>query len=304
MLYKIVVIKTKSLALHYNVPMGSLEIQDFTVVLCCKNAASSIKLCVESIRRAGAQNLIIVDGWSTDETQEILKSLNERFHLGAQKGLSYDCQIGIDLCTTEYAFFVDADHVIPIDFFSEMFLAYQSYGCDFLQSKLSIYEPKGAFNFGENEYYKYMHNIHWTNNMIGTSPSLFKVQNLQTGGKWQFYSTSANVIGDTSWAKRTHDKGAIFHVGGPIVKQIHTPSAYSYFRKFRWYGQGDGDFILENPNRCLGMFFHLAVRYPIIYGVVMLRHLSYHGFLFVSLQGYTRFYYCVRRLVLKLLKFA
>jgi len=296
--------KTKSLALHYNFPMESLEIQDFTVILCCKNAASSIKLCVESIRRAGAQNLIIVDGWSTDKTQEILKSLNETFHLGAQKGLSYDCQIGIDLCITEYAFFIDADHVIPIDFFSEMFLAYQSYGCDLLQSKLSIYEPNGVFNFGEDEYYKYVHNIHWANNMIGTSPSLFKVQNLQTGGKWQFYSPSANVIGDTSWAKRTHDKGAIFHVGGPIVKQIHTPSASSYFRKFRWYGQGDGDFILENPNRCLGMFFHLAVRYPIIYGVVMLRHLSYRGFLFVSIQGYTRYYYCVRRLVLKLLKIA
>ena len=284
--------------------MRSRGIQDFTVILCCKNAASSIKLCVESIRRAGAQNLIIVDGWSTDETQEILKSLNERFHLGAQKGLSYDCQIGIDLCATEYAFFVDADHVIPIDFFSEMFLAYQSHGCDFLQSKLSIYKPKGAFNYGENEYYKHVHNIHWTKNMIGTSPSLFKVQNLKTGGKWEFYSPSANVIGDTSWAKRTHDKGAIFHVGGPTVKQIHAPSAISYFRKFKWYGQGDADFIIENPDKSLGMFFHLAFRYPVIYGVVMLRQLSYRGFLFVVFQGHTRFYYCVRRLVLKLLKFA
>jgi len=170
MIYVIDVLRSKLLALHYNFLVRSLGVDDFTVILCCKNAASSIKLCVESIRRAGGQNLIIVDGWSTDETQEILKNLNESFHLGAQKGLSYDCQIGIDLCTTEYAFFVDADHVIPINFFNEMFLAYQSHGCDFLQSKLSIYEPKGIFNFGENEYYRHVHNIHWTRNMIGTSP--------------------------------------------------------------------------------------------------------------------------------------
>lgn len=304
MIHGIDVLRSKLLAILYTFLVRSLGVHDFTVILCCKNAASSIKLCVESIRRAGGQNLIIVDGWSTDGTQEILKSLNEFFHLGAKKGLSYDCQIGIDLCTTEYAFFVDADHVIPDNFFNDMFSAYQSHGCDFLQSKLSIYEPKGIFNFGENEYYKYVHNIHWTSNMIGTSPSLFRVKNLQTGGKWQFYSPSANVIGDTSWAKRTHDKGAIFHVGGPIVKQIHAHSAISYFRKFKWYGQGDADFVLEYPNRCFGIFFHLVFRYPIIYGVLMLRHLSFRGFLFVIFQGHTRFYYCVRRLILKLLRFA
>lgn len=176
----------KLLSLHYSFLMWSLSIQDFTVILCCKNAASTIKRCVESIRLAGAKNLIIVDGWSTDETQAILKSLNEEFRLGARKGLSYDCQIGIDLCTTEYAFFIDSDHVIPSDFFSDMFLTYQSRGCDFLQSKLSIYEPKGALNIGENEYYRHVHNVHWTKNMIGTSPSLFKVQNLQTGGSGNF----------------------------------------------------------------------------------------------------------------------
>jgi glycosyltransferase involved in cell wall biosynthesis len=268
----------------------------FSVILCCKNSEDTIERCVSSLIDAGVSNLIVIDGWSTDQTQSILRKLRIDFLLGEKKGLSKDCQIGIDSCKTEFAFFVDSDHIVPLNFFKDMFYSFLNEKCDFLQSKLRIYEPSSRLNQGEDAYYKMIHNNHYDKKMIGTSPALFRVNDLRTGGRWQFYSDSANAIGDTSWATRSYKLGATFKVGGPNVFQIHDSSRKAYFEKFKWYGRGDGDFIIEFPERKSKMLFHLAIRYPFIFGFKMLLSRNMNGFLFVVMQGFVRLYFCLTTL--------
>lgn len=272
----------------FNTQLDEREV--FTVVVCCKNSSRTIQKCIEAIQDAiGHKRLIVIDGGSNDETRQILESLDVSVRDGYGMGLSRDRQLGIDLATTKFTFFIDSDHLVGREFFLDMFEAFRTNRVDFLQSRLRLFEPKGILALGEDSYYQEFHNKHWNKKMIGIAPSLFITENLKSGKHWQLYSEKSRVIDDTSWAKRASDRGAIFMVGGPEVYQVHSAHIADYLRKFFWYGKGDADFILEFPERKTSMYFHLLIRYPWIFGTRLLLKGKIFGFVFVQTQGFIRF---------------
>jgi hypothetical protein len=62
-----------------------------------------------------------------------------------------------------------------------------------------------------------------------------------------------------------------------------------YWKKFRWYGRGDGQFCIKNPERAPSMVYHLLVRYPIVYSVRGMRAGKLKAVPFFMLQGWLRF---------------
>jgi len=285
-----------------NVNRLSLDFEsECTVVVCCKNASKTIRSCIESIKKASARvNLIVIDGLSTDKTRDILNEMKIPFLIGKGNGLTKDRQFGIDESKTKLTLFVDSDHFVGEDFFEEMLTAYQKSGVSFLQSRLRLYNPSSLLSQGEDCYYQCFHNEHWNKKMIGLAPSIFVTKNLRTGSKWQLFSEKSMVIDDTSWAKRANDSGATFMVGGPEVFQAHSEGLIDYLKKFVWYGKGDADFMLEFPERRNSMLFHLLIRYPWIFGIKLIRKRNIAGFVFVQIQGFTRFISSlIRILILK-----
>ena len=270
--------------------------QHFSVVVCCRNAQETITKCLQSIVKAGALNIIIVDGNSEDKTRELITREGLKINLGKGQGLPIDRQYGVDLSNTPYTFFVDADHVVEPNFFNEMLFHFKEKEVDVMQSKLRLLDPKGVLNKGEDDYYQVIHNVHTDKRMLGLAPIIFKTENLKTGEKWEIVSPSSKSIDDTSWAKRASDRGAVFAVDGPEVFQIHSSGFKSYLNKFRWYGKGDAEFILEFPSRTAQMLFHLSIRYPFVYGIKMLRSGKSFGVLYVFLQGVIRLVSCLTAL--------
>ena len=269
-----------------------------TVVVCCRNSSKTIKACIESIRKASARmDLLVIDGHSTDNTREILNEMKIPFLLGKGEGLTRDRQFGIDESQTKFTLFVDSDHLVGEDFFEVMLTAYQKSGVSFLQSRLRLYNPSSLLSKGEDVYYRCFHNEHWNKKMIGLAPSIFVTNNLKTGSKWQIFSEKSMVIDDTSWAKRANDSGATFMVGGPEVFQVHAEGLIHYLKKFAWYGRGDADFMLEFPDRRYSMLFHLLIRYPWIFGFKLIKERSLGGFVFVQIQGLTRFISSLARII-------
>lgn len=269
-----------------------------TVVVCCRNSSKTIKACIESIRKASARmDLLVIDGHSTDNTREILNEMKIPFLLGKGEGLTRDRQFGIDESQTKFTLFVDSDHIVGEDFFEVMLTAYQKSGVSFLQSRLRLYNPSSLLSKGEDFYYRCFHNEHWNKKMIGLAPSIFVTNNLKTGSKWQIFSEKSMVIDDTSWAKRANDSGATFMVGGPEVFQVHAEGLIHYLKKFAWYGRGDADFMLEFPDRRNSMLFHLLIRYPWIFGFKLIKERSLGGFVFVQIQGLTRFISSLARII-------
>jgi glycosyltransferase involved in cell wall biosynthesis len=97
-------------------PKGSSEkgIGKVDVVVLTKNSQEQLERCLNAVyRNVPINRLIVVDGYSTDRTLEIVKNFDEKHHdvlLIQDKGWRGKArQIGIEKVETEWFMFVDSD---------------------------------------------------------------------------------------------------------------------------------------------------------------------------------------------------
>ena len=95
------------------------------VVMLTKNSERVLKDCLTSIyENVAVKRLIVIDGFSTDSTLQILKSFNEKF--GNVKIISEDGsrakarQIGIKEVETDWFMFADSDIILCEDWFEKV----------------------------------------------------------------------------------------------------------------------------------------------------------------------------------------
>ena len=90
-----------------------MEVLPISVIVCAKNAESTIEECLTSVQRNNPAEIIVVDGNSTDRTIEIAKRYTERVYFDGGKGFNYAQQLGVEQATQEYIAYVDGDIVLP-----------------------------------------------------------------------------------------------------------------------------------------------------------------------------------------------
>ena len=270
----------------------NLDLIDCTVIVCCKNAEQSIRICLESIQVNNPKHLIVIDGNSTDKTTEIISSMGIDCHRGLGKGLTADRQLGIDLSLTKWSFFIDSDHVIPANFLSTMVELIEEADFMLIQSQLQIWNPVGLLNKGEENYYQVVHNAPKENIIPGLAPTIFLTDLLKTGMPLAIDDGLTATIDDTNWAMKARDSGSKIGILGPKVSQ--SSSINDYYKKFKWYGIGDGEFCHAQPNYRNGHYFHLLIRYPLIYSIRLLRKGLPITIPFLVMQGLVRAFWCAK----------
>ena len=103
--------------------MGSID-SSVDVVLLTKNSQRCLKECLDSVyQNVPVHELIVIDGYSTDETLPILNNFNEQYHnvkIFYDKGNRATArQKGIGLVTTEWFIFVDSDVILCRDWYKK-----------------------------------------------------------------------------------------------------------------------------------------------------------------------------------------
>lgn len=107
--------------MYYFQPMEKKKIT-LSVALAVFNEEKNLRMCLDAIKDI-ADELVIVDGGSTDSSVEISKEYNAKiintdnpkiFHINKQKAL--------DACTSTWILQLDADEVIPDDLKKEIIL--------------------------------------------------------------------------------------------------------------------------------------------------------------------------------------
>ena len=265
---------------------------DVTVVVCTKNSISSIEACLLSILRNNPSNLYLVDGNSNDGTRDVATRLGVRIVDGHGLGLTADRQLGIEKSKTVFTFFIDCDHIIPENYLSRMLEIIQKEKYILVQSQLAIYNPTGLLNFGENAYYELIHNNPREKIIPGIAPAVFQTAKLIKGSDLEIDDGRTKTIEDTSWASKAVGAGAKIGIKGPVVFQLHQPGFKNYYRKFKWYGIGDGEFCSINRSLAFGHYYHLFVRYPIIYVARAILTKKSMAIPFLFMQGLTRGLWC------------
>lgn len=265
---------------------------DVTVVVCSKNSIASIEACIVSILRNKPSNLFLVDANSNDGTQEVATRLGVKIIDGYGRGLTADRQLGIEKSKTEFTFFIDSDHIIPENYLSRMLEIIQRDKYTLVQSQLAIYEPKGLLNLGESAYYELVHNNPREKIIPGVAPAVFQTLKLKKGSELEMEDGLTPTIDDTSWASKAVIKGAKIGINGPVVHQLHLSGFRNYYRKFKWYGIGDGEFCAINRSLAFRHYYHLFIRYPIVYVVRAIIIGKSRAVPFLVMQGITRGYWC------------
>lgn len=265
---------------------------DCTVILCCRNSEESINRCLESIVKNKPRELIVIDGLSTDRTAEIISTFGISFVQGLGRGLTADRQLGIDMSKSKWSFFIDSDHVLPENFLITMKNLIEELDYTLLQSRLEIWHPMGLLNRGENGYYQIVHNGPGEVIIPGIAPAVFRTDSLKSGQPLAIDDGKTATIDDTNWAMKAVNLGARIGIQGPKVSQYHSSSTLGYYRKFKWYGIGDGEFCQAQPRLRAKHYFHLIIRYPILYSIRSLRKGLPVAIPFLVMQGFVRGIWC------------
>ena len=193
---------------------------------------------------------------------------------------------------------IDSDHRLEKGDIQSLLDDMHKFNLDIVQSQLISYKNLNFWNRAEEQAWDITHNIPGPKKMIGVAPAIFKKELFE---RIRFDDTITKTIDDTDFMYRLSKIPEFtFGIGETKVKQLHFGSFRNYTKKFLWYGYGDGEFCFKHPNRAFSMFFHLLVRYQIIYSCRALLRGRIGAIPYFLLQGNVRFYGMIKKLLLLL----
>jgi len=258
--------------------------EKISVVLCSKNEAKRVETCLQSIIKNNPDEIILVDGGSTDQTVEIAKKYVTKIVISQNSNLTKDRQIGLDSCKNNIVAMIDCDHILEKDKLDKLLKEMLINNFSIIQSQIEVLE-KDFWTKAENFALKITEIPGLQKQMLGTAPALYNRDDLK---KISFDSNITKTIDDTDYFYRLSKLNIRFGTAYTKISCFHETGFSKYLKKFLWYGKGDAEFAYKHKNRLKNMLFHLMIRYPIIYTTKALFNLRFDSAVFFVVQGLIR----------------
>jgi glycosyltransferase involved in cell wall biosynthesis len=266
--------------------MTRIEKQKISVVVCVRNEERRIEGCLETILANDPYEIIVVDGNSSDRTVAIARKYTDKVIVTKNSNLSRDRQLGIDEAACDFIAMIDADHRLYKGDLLSLLTDLHKYNLDIVQSQLISFDNPSFWNAAEEQAWELTHNIPGPKNMIGVAPAIFKKS---VFSKVRFDDRITKLIDDTDFMYRLSKfKEIKIGIGETKIRQLHFGNFKDYYKKFFWYGRGDGQFVVKNPSRLSSMLFHLSIRYPINYSIKAAKKRKLKVIPFFVMQGTVR----------------
>lgn len=232
-----------------------------SAIVCARNEEARLADCLALLMANKPDEIIVVDGGSTDATVEIAEAAGVRIIRSGGRGLTFDRQLGIDAARFDLIVMVDADHRPNEDMLDRLYTDLVQFNFSVVQAGVDIM-PTSFWTRAEAEAMATFHHRPGPRTMIGTAPSLYR---RSVFDHVRFDIGAKEMSDDADFSYRLSQvPGVRFGVGTTKVLQLHDGSWADYRAKFQWYGRRDGAFCLKHPERTASMLFHLLVRYPIL----------------------------------------
>jgi glycosyltransferase involved in cell wall biosynthesis len=262
-----------------------------SVVVCARNEAANITDCLVSIIASGdVDEIVVVDGGSTDDTARIARDWGALVIRSDAPSLPHDRQLGIDAALGTWVALVDADHRIAPGDLTSLVADIEEHGWVIAQAGLRV-RPVGFWNRAESEFLDLTHNTPGERAMVGVAPAVF---HRSLFALLRFAETGVGGGDDTDLLYRiARDTDLRVGIGRAVVETLHDPTLRDYLTKWRWYGTADGSFMAAHPERRASMLFHLLVRYPLVYPLRAIASGRWRAAPYAILQGLTRARYAI-----------
>ena len=259
-----------------------------SVVVCVRNEEARIRECLEGIYTNDPDEVILVEGASTDRTVAIAREFSDiRIIESRNSNLTRDRQIGIDAARNDLIAMIDGDHRLQSGDLESLLRDMKEFNLDIVQAGLVSYTDRGFWHKAEGVLWELTQNAPGVRAMISTAPSIYRKRVFD---HVRFDDRITTTVDDTDFFYRLSKFSQLrVGVGRTKVRQYHFASFGSYLKKFQMYGKGDGEFCRKHPNRAPSMLFHLLVRYPVIYSWRAIRAGKAYAVPFFVLHGTMRF---------------
>ena len=208
-------------------------------VVCTLNSESSIEECLQSLLAAKIDQIVVVDGGSTDRTLDILLSLGISHLTDPGNGLGLARNIGVQMLVTDLALIVGSDNIITEETVNSMRLkladGYLGVSC---RTRVA---SEGYLGFCLNSMWQ-AKITSGVKNYIGT-PQLFTRKTLS-----QFpFSLESSFSDDTELCARLiRNLGGNFFTVEDFCEEVGKSNLAEIRKRFKIYGLSDWEIYTQN----------------------------------------------------------
>jgi glycosyltransferase involved in cell wall biosynthesis len=228
-----------------------------SVQICTLNEESNIRECLETVLANDPEEIVVIDGGSTDRTVEIAESLGARVLASGRLGLGPSRQLGWRSTTCRYTAFVDADDRLAGDWLATMVRELEAGGYAALQSSLRAVETGSWWTSGWNQYFIESVKPTADTTMVGR-PALFVTAELQREDE-----DLISLDEDTHLSRRFELRGLRQGIGTALAYRHVEETWAENSRKWESYGRGYRGFVAEHPERQGAILRHMLWTIPV-----------------------------------------
>ena len=224
--------------------------------ICTLNEADNIASCLAAVQANSPEDILVIDGGSTDGTVEIARSLGARVIEAGRIGLARQRRLGYLDSPCPLTAFVDADDRVEDGWLETMVAELESGDYAAIQSLLRVPEPHNFWTSGWDAYFAESVQQTADTIMVGR-PALFR-----TDALLGISSDPGMIIEDTEMSKDFQSRGLRQGIGSAVSYRHCPDGAAENLTKWRGYGTGYRQFVDTHPDRLGAIMTHLFWTIP------------------------------------------
>jgi len=231
-----------------------------SIQICTLNEADNIEQCLESVWATGPDEVIVIDGGSSDATAEIAQGTGARVLTPGRLGLGPSRQLGYRSTKCDYTAFVDADDRLPASWISDMVSELEEGDYSALQSSLRALPEGSWWDRRWDAYFEESVQPQADTTMVGR-PALFRTSDLL-----RVEEDLTSLDEDTHLSRAFELMGLRQGVGTAFAFRRVETTKRENTAKWRSYGRGYRGFVKDHPDRRSAIYRHMLITIPLIRG--------------------------------------
>ena len=229
-----------------------------SVQVCTLNEEANIRDCLALIQANDPEEIVVIDGGSTDRTVDIAAEIGARILRPGRLGLGPSRQLGWNSTDYPYVAFVDADDRIPEGWLAQMLAEAIQGEYAALQSSLRAIDAGKWLSRGWNQYFiESIRPAEYTT-MVGR-PAIFLTEALK-----EEMTPMPSLDEDTHLSRRFQERELKQGIANVVsYRHVETTLAENW-QKWKSYGRGYRGFLGEHPDRTVAIWRHMIWTVPVV----------------------------------------
>ena len=225
--------------------------------ICTLNEAANIEACLDAVRANDPEDVLVIDGGSTDGTAGLARAAGVRVIDAGPIGLARQRQVGYRDSPCPYTAFVDADDRLEPGWLATLVRELEEGGYAALQSLLRVPEPHNFWTAGWDAYFAETVRPTADTIMVGR-PALYRTDALMA-----IRAEPGMIVEDTEMSRDFQLRGLRQGIG-TATSYRHCPEGSSEnLAKWRGYGRGYRQFVTAHPERTPAILAHMLWTVPV-----------------------------------------